>query len=158
MNPSVRTALGSVTVFGILALTACAGQTPSSPLTRADAESLTRSVQQRIVAQFPDEAVASDRTRDWTMLACSETEVSSAGGEVLLLTERIDVDATYGEIADAVRDDGYSASFDTTGDGTERLTLTGTIHDRYLVTIHNDTQQVRLSSFSPCYEGSLADR
>ncbi|WP_148070990.1 hypothetical protein [Curtobacterium sp. PhB115] len=56
-------------MFGILALTACAGQTPSSPLTREDAESLTRLVQQRIVAQFPDDAVASDRTPGTTTRA-----------------------------------------------------------------------------------------
>ncbi|MCA5922552.1 hypothetical protein [Curtobacterium oceanosedimentum] len=135
---------------------------PSEPAvtrtaSRVAAEQRTTEIQDRVVAALPDGAVADERTIDWTLLACSETEVSAAGGVAITLAREIDVDATYEAITAAVQDDGYTAATDTTRKGAKRLTVTGVDDDQYLVTIYNDTKKIRLSSFSQCFPGSLND-
>jgi hypothetical protein len=156
---------GLVTTFA-LSITACAGG-PSmkeqhepgatASVSRTTAERRTTEIQDRVIGAIPDDAVASSRTIDWTLLACSDTTVSAAGGAAITLARPVDVDETYDAITAAVRDDGYTAATDTTGKGAKRLTLTGTNDDQYLVTIYNDTKKVRLSSFSQCFPGSLND-
>ncbi|QZQ56750.1 hypothetical protein KZI27_08080 [Curtobacterium sp. TC1] len=129
----------------------------SPSITRAAAEEQTTSILDRVIATLPDGAVASRRTIDWTLLACSDTEVSAAGGAWLTLARDVDADAAYDAMIAAVRDDGYTATTDTTGKGAKRLTITGADDDQFLVTIYNDTQKVRISSFSQCFPGSLTD-
>ncbi|MGG7308864.1 hypothetical protein ACQXVK_16920 [Curtobacterium sp. AB451] len=129
----------------------------SSSITRAAAERRTTSIQDRVIATLPAGAIASSRTIDWTLLACSATEVSAAGGAWLTLARDIDVGAAYDGMIAAVRDDGYTATTDTTGKGAKRLTITGVADDQLLITIDNDTQKIRISSFSQCFRGSLTD-
>ncbi len=132
-----------------------AGATAS--VSRTTAERRTTQIQDRLIGAIPDDVIASSRTIDWTLLACSDTAVSAAGGAAITLARPADVDETYDAITAAVRDDGYTATTDTTRKGAKRLTVTGVDDDQYLVTIYNDTKKIRLSSFSQCFPGSLND-
>ncbi len=156
---------GFVTTFA-LSITACAGGSSmdeqpepgaTASVSRTTAERRTTEIQDRLIGAIPDDVIASSRAIDWTLLACSDTAVSAAGGAAITLARPVDVDETYDAITAAVRDDGYTAAIDTTDKGAKRLTLTGTNDDQYLITIYNDTKKVRLSSFSRCFPGSLND-
>ncbi|WP_146239678.1 hypothetical protein [Curtobacterium sp. MCSS17_011] len=129
----------------------------TASVSRTTAERRTTEVQDRMIGAIPDDAVASSRTIERTLLACSDTAVSAAGGAAITLARPVDVDETYDAITAAVRDDGYTAATDMTDEGAKRLTLIGTNDDQYLITIYNDTKKVRLSSFSQCFPGSLND-
>lgn len=129
----------------------------TASVSRTTAERRTSEIQDRVIDAIPGDAVASSRTINWTLLACSDTEISAAGGAGITLARQVDLDETYDAITAAVRDDGYTAATDTTDKGAKRLTLTGTNDDQYLITIYNDTKKVRLSSFSQCFPGSLND-
>ncbi|ROP74023.1 hypothetical protein [Curtobacterium sp. PhB115] len=162
-----RSTLASATGLLVsLALTACAGgpsipesRTPSSSpsISRATAEARTGEVQRRITDAFPSGSIATNDTGRWTLLACSDTEVSAGGGASITLTREVDVDATYGAITEALRGDDYTSATTTTRKGATRLTVTGQDDDQYLITIYNDTRTVQISSFSPCFPGSLTD-
>lgn len=154
-------ALGAL---AILTLTACAGgpavnepSTPKASVTREQAEERTGDVQRKIIDAFPSGAVADDSTSGWTLLACTDSEVQSSTGAKLTLARDVDVDDTYAAITEVVEGDGYTTQTGTTPKGAKRLTVTGSDDDQYLVTIYNDTKNVRISSFSQCFPGALTD-
>ncbi|MGG7308863.1 hypothetical protein ACQXVK_16915 [Curtobacterium sp. AB451] len=148
-----------------LALTACAGasmpesRTPSSSpsLSRAVAEARAGDVQRRITDSFPAGSIATNDTGRWTLLACSDTEVSAGGGASITLHHEVDVDTTYDAITEAVRPDDYTTATSTTRKGATQLTVTGPHDDQYLITIYNDTRTVQISSFSECFPGALTE-
>ncbi|KTR07114.1 hypothetical protein NS184_08350 [Curtobacterium luteum] len=142
-------------------LAACSG-TPGSeratePVTRAQAEARTGALQHRIVEAFPAGSVTEENARRWVLLSCSQDQVQTAGGVHVTLAGSVDVDETYDAIVHAVEPDGYSGARDTTPKGAARLTVTGPDDDQYLVTIYREDGDARISSFSPCFPGSLAD-
>ncbi|MEK6342777.1 MAG: hypothetical protein V4737_02900 [Curtobacterium sp.] len=159
-RPLTAVALG---ILSLLTLAACAGgpsmeQSPSStPVSRGQAEQRSAGVQHRIVEAFPDGSVTRADDRKWVLLSCSNSEVQAAGGVAVTLAAPVDVEQTYDSITRAVEHDGYKGTIDTTPKGAKRLTITGQDNDQYLVTIYVEDKDVRISSFSQCFPGSLSD-
>ncbi|WP_022906017.1 hypothetical protein [Curtobacterium sp. B18] len=153
-----------------LALTACAGgpSMTASPATssssdqaadRSGAEDRAGTVQRRIAETFDDDKVSSETTRDWVLLACSDSEVQSAGGITLRLAASEPVDSAYEKIrSEFSADSSFTAETGKTGQGAERLALSRGTGERYIVTVDNESLTVRIASFSECFPGSLADR
>ncbi|MFS0730003.1 hypothetical protein ABC270_07980 [Curtobacterium sp. 1P10AnD] len=153
-----------IAVLSLGVLAACSGTHGSErdrestpPDTRAQAEARTGALQHRIVEAFPAGSVAEENDRRWVLLSCSQDEVQTAGGVHVTLATPVDVDQTYDAILHAVEPDGYSRARDRTPKGAARLTVTGPDDDQYLVTIYREDRDVRISSFSPCFPGSLTD-
>ncbi|MCA5922555.1 hypothetical protein [Curtobacterium oceanosedimentum] len=166
-HPAVSSAIGAIIA---LALTACAGGQPMTATptassgsdqadARAAAEERAGAVQRTIADTFDAEKVSSAMNRKWVLLACPDSEVQSAGGITLRLTESETVDPAYGRIrSEFSADPSFTAETNRTGRGLERLALSRGTGERYLVTVDNESLTVRIASFSPCYRGSLSDR
>lgn len=162
--PVIRVVTLPVAVLMLGALAACSGPSGSEqvsgsapPVTRTQAEQRTAALQHRIVEAFPADSVAAATDRKWVLLSCSDSEVQAAGGVRIALAASVDVDRNYEAIEHAVERDGYSGTRDTTPKGAARLTVTGPDDDQYLVTIYDEDRDVRISSFSQCFPGSLTD-
>ncbi|WP_146243494.1 hypothetical protein [Curtobacterium sp. MCLR17_034] len=166
-HPAISSAIGAIIA---LALSACTGGQPTTatPTTssgseqaeaRAAAEERTDAVQRKIADTFDAEKVSSEATRKWVLLACSDSEVQSAGGITLRLTKSEAADPAYGQIrSEFSTGSSFTAETDRTSKGFERLALSRGTGERYLVTVDNESLTVRIASFSPCYRGSLSDR
>ncbi|PZF09800.1 hypothetical protein DEI98_10565 [Curtobacterium sp. MCLR17_034] len=116
-------------------------------------------MQRKIADTFDAEKVSSEATRKWVLLACSDSEVQSAGGITLRLTKSEAADPAYGQIrSEFSTGSSFTAETDRTSKGFERLALSRGTGERYLVTVDNESLTVRIASFSPCYRGSLSDR
>lgn len=129
---------------------------------RAASEERAGAVQRTIADTFDAEKVSSEMTRKWILLACSDSEVHSAGGITLRLTDSEAVDPAYGKIrSEFSADPLFTVETNRTGKGLERLALspgtgtgtgTGKVpgHCRQRVADRPDRLLLALQSPAPC--------